>query len=216
MTGPAVVDALALVLLGLALLGVATRGLVASVRILAVQSATLALVAATVALDSGAPHMWAAFALTVAVRTIAVPTVLLRVLRAVELRRETRPLLSTRSALLVSIGLALVAFLVAGRLHLPGAFPSQHALAVSLALMLVGLLLMITRRKAISQVIGLITIENGIFLAGLIATLGLPLFVEIGVFLDLLVGVAVMAVFTLRINERFDTLNTDLLRQLRG
>ena len=72
---------------------------------------------------------------------------------------------------------------------------------------------MATRRKAISQLIGLITLENGVFLAGLIATLGLPLFVEIGIFFDLLVAVGVTAVLTLRINEQFDTMNTDLLRQ---
>jgi hydrogenase-4 component E len=75
---------------------------------------------------------------------------------------------------------------------------------------------MATRRKAISQLIGLITLENGIFLAGLIATLGLPLFVEIGIFFDLLVAVGVTAVLTLRINEQFDTMNTDELRRLRG
>ena len=88
---------------------------------------------------------------------------------------------------------------------------------MSLALTFIGLLLMATRRKAISQLIGLITLENGIFLAGiLIATLGLPLFVEIGIFFDLLVAVGVTAVLTLRINEQFDTMNTDELRRLRG
>ncbi|HEX9494832.1 MAG TPA: hydrogenase, partial [Candidatus Limnocylindria bacterium] len=84
------------------------------------------------------------------------------------------------------------------------------------SLTLLGLLLMSTRRKAISQVIGLITIENGVFLAGLGATLGLPLFVEIGVFFDLLIALTVLAVFSFRINEHFDTVNTDALRELRG
>ena len=93
---------------------------------------------------------------------------------------------------------------------------SSRGLPVSLALTFIGLLLMATRRKAISQLIGLITIENGIFLAGLIATLGLPFFVEIGVFFDLLVAVGVTAVLTMRINEHFDTVNTDELRRLRG
>ena len=125
-------------------------------------------------------------------------------------------LLSSRDALIVGVGLALTAYLAAGRLELTGAFPARQALPVSLALIFIGLLLMATRRKAISQLIGLITIENGIFLAGLIATLGLPLFVEIGIFFDLLVAVGVTAVLTLRINEQFDTMNTDELRRLRG
>jgi hydrogenase-4 component E len=212
----AVVDALAIVLLAVALFSVTMRGLVPGVWLLVVQSLLLAFVAATIGVSSGAAHMWAAALLTLAVRAVAVPVVLFRVLAAVALKRETRPLLSTRHALMVAVGLALVAYLAAGQLELTGAFPARQALPVSLALMFIGLLLMATRRKAVSQLIGLITLENGIFLAGLIATLGLPLFVEIGIFFDLLVAVGVTAVLTLRINEQFDTMNTDELRRLRG
>jgi hydrogenase-4 component E len=212
----AIVDGLALALLGVALFSVAMRGLVAGVWLLVVQSGLLALVAATIAFSSGAEHMWAAALLTLVVRAGAVPVVLFRVLDAVALRRETRPLLSTRNALILAVLLVLVAFFAAGRLDLSDAFPAHDALPVSLALTFIGLLLMATRRKAVSQLIGLITIENGIFLAGLIATLGMPLFVEIGVFFDLLVAVGVTAVLTLRINEHFDTVNTDELRRLRG
>lgn len=217
MTGAAaVVDALAIGLLALAFASVAMRGLVAGVWLLVAQSVLLSFVAATIAVASDVEHMWAAAVLTLAVRAGAVPAVLLLVLRTVALRRELRPILSTRVALIAAVGLVLVAFSASARLALPDAFPAQRALPVSLSLMFIGVLLMATRRKAISQLIGLITIENGVFLAGLIATLGLPLFVEIGVFFDLLVAVGVTAVLTLRINEHFDTLNTDELRRLRG
>ena len=212
----AVVDGLAIALLAVALFSVTVRGLVAGVWLLIVQSVLLSLVAAAIALWSGAAHMWAAALLTFTVRAIAVPAVLLWILRAVALRRETRPLLSTRHALVLAGALTLIAFFAAGRLKLSDAFPAHDALPVSFALIFVGLLLMATRRKAVSQLIGLITIENGIFLAGLIATLGMPLFVEIGIFFDLLVAVGVTAVLTLRINEHFDTMNTDQLRRLRG
>jgi len=210
------VDALAMALLTAALISVALRGLVSGIWLLVTQSVLLTLVAATIALWSGEPHMWAAAFLTLTVRAMAVPAVLFGVLRAVALRRETRPLLSTRYALILAVTLALVAFFAAGHLELSGAFPARNALPVSLALTFIGLLLMATRRKAVSQLIGLITIENGIFLAGLIATLGMPLFVEIGIFFDLLVAVGVTAVLTLRINEHFETMNTDELRRLRG
>ncbi len=214
--GSAVVDAISIALLVLAIASVAMRSLVAGVWLLVAQSVLLAAVAVTLAIASGVEHMWAAAALTLAVRAIAVPAVLLVVLRRVALRRELRPLLPTRSALLVAVGLTLVAFTAAGRLELSDAFPARQALPVSLSLTFIGVLLMATRRKAISQLIGLIVIENGIFLTGLIATLGLPLFVEIGVFFDLLVAVGVTAVLTMRINEHFDTVNTDRLRRLRG
>jgi hydrogenase-4 membrane subunit HyfE len=212
----AVVDGLAIALLAVAFFSVALRGLVSAVWLLVAQSILLAFVAATIGVSSGAAHMWAAALLTLVVRAFAVPAVLFRVLGAVALKRETRPLLSTRRALIIAVGLVLIAYVAAGRLELSDAFPARQALPVSLALTFIGLLLMATRRKAISQLIGLITIENGVFLAGLIATLGLPLFVEIGIFFDLLVAVGVTAVLTLRINEQFDTMNTDLLRKLRG
>ena len=165
----AVVDGLAIALLAVALFSVTVRGLVAGVWLLIVQSVLLSLVAAAIALWSGAAHMWAAALLTFTVRAIAVPAVLLWILRAVALRRETRPLLSTRHALMLAGALTLIAFFAAGRLKLSDAFPAHDALPVSFALIFVGLLLMATRRKAVSQLIGLITIENGIFLAGLIA-----------------------------------------------
>jgi hydrogenase-4 component E len=212
----AVVDGLAIALLAVAFFSVALRGLVSAVWLLVAQSILLAFVAATIGVSSGAAHMWAAALLTLVVRTFAVPAGLFRVLGAVALKRETRPLLSTRRALIIAVGLVLIAYVAAGRLELSDAFPARQALPVSLAQTFIGLLLMATRRKAISQLIGLITIENGVFLAGLIATLGLPLFVEIGIFFDLLVAVGVTAVLTLRINEQFDTMNTDLLRKLRG
>jgi hydrogenase-4 component E len=215
-SGSELVDGLALVLLASALASVAIRGLVTEVWLLVVQSAVLALVAATIALATGAAHMWLVAVLTVAVRAVIAPTLLFAILRRVHLRREARPVLSARLALLCGLGLVFLAFVAGGRLGLLEAFPSKNALPVGLALTLLGLLLMCTRRKAISQLIGLITIENGIFLAGLTATLGLPLFVELGVFFDLLVGVAVLGVLTFRINEHFDSVNTDALRELRG
>ncbi len=217
MTGAGgIVDGLAVALLVVALASVAVRGLVAGVWLLVVQSVLLSFVAAVIAISTGVAHMWLAAFLTLAVRAAAVPAVLLLVLRTVALKRELRPLLSTRTALVTGVALTLVAFSVAPRLALSGAFRAEEALPVSLALTFIGLLLMTTRRKAVSQLIGLITIENGIFLAGLIATLGLPLFVEIGIFFDLLVAVGVTAVLTMRINEHFDTVNTDELRRLRG
>jgi len=211
-----VVDAIAIALLAVALVSVANRGLVLGVWLLIVQSSLLALVAGTAAFASGAPHLWLAAALTFAARAVVGPAVLLRVISSIELRREVRPLVSTRAALILAVGLTLVAFLVAGDLRLTGAIPAREAIPASLSLTFVGLLLMATRRKAVSQLIGFITLENGIFLAGLIATHGLPLFVEIGVLFDLVVAVGVMGVFTLRINEHFDTVSTDRLRKLRG
>jgi hydrogenase-4 component E len=134
----------------------------------------------------------------------------------VRVRREVELVLSTPAALLLAVAAVLVAYRAAGTLNLPGAVPSQHALPVAVALVLIGLALMIGRKKALSQIAGLIIMENGVYLAALVATLGLPLAVELGVFFDLLIGVLLLGVFAYRINETFDTINTDRLRALRG
>jgi hydrogenase-4 membrane subunit HyfE len=211
-----VVDGLAMALLATGLLSVAARRLDNAVWLLVAQSLVLAATAGAIAVATGAWHVYAAAALTLLVKVIAIPLVLFRVLRAVQVRREVGLVLSTRAALLVAMLGVLVAYRAAGTLDLPGAVSSRHALPVALALMLIGLGLMIARRKALSQIAGLITMENGVYLAALVATYGLPLAVELGVFFDLLVGVLLLGVFAYRINQTFDTINTDRLRKLRG
>ncbi len=210
------VDSLAVVLLGIGLVSVAARRLDFAIWLVVAQSSTLAAIAITIAMATGAGHVYLAAGLTIAVKVVLIPLVLFRVLHDVRVRREVELALPTRSALLVAVAAVLVAYRSAGALALPGVIPSQHALPVAIALMLIGLGLMIGRKKALSQVAGLITMENGVYLATVVATAGLPLAVELGVFFDLLMGVLLLGVFAYRINQTFDTINTDRLRSLRG
>jgi hydrogenase-4 component E len=211
-----IVDALAVALLVTGLVSVAARRLDSAIWLLVVQGLLLAATGGAIAAVTGAPHVYAAAALTLVIKAVAIPAIMFRVLRAVRVRREVDLALSTRTSLLLAVAAVLVAYRATGTLDLPGAVPSQHALPVSVALLLIGLGLMIDRRKALSQVAGLIIMENGVYLAALVATLGLPLAVELGVFFDLLVGVLLLGVFAHRINQTFDTLNTNRLRALRG
>jgi hydrogenase-4 membrane subunit HyfE len=212
----AAVDALAMAVLATGLLSVAARRLQTAIWLLAAQGILLATTAAVIGLATGAAHVYVAAALTLGIKAVAIPAILFRVLRAVRIRREVELVLSTRAALLVALVCVLLAYRATGTLHLPGAVPSQHSLPVAVALVLIGLGLMIWRKKALSQIAGLIVMENGVYLAALVATLGLPVAVELGVFFDLLVGVLLLGVFTYRINQTFDTINTDRLRALRG
>ena len=218
LAGPlgSLVDLLVVPLLGLGLASVASYRLVTSTWLLALQSLLLAAVVFAIGLATGAWHVYAAGVLTLVVKVVIGPGVLLKALRGVRQRRELDPLLSRRSALLLATGLILVAYRAAGELRLPDAVASHHALPVSLALMLLGLFLMLSRRKALFQVVGLITMENGVYLAALVATHGLPLAVELAVFVDLLLGVVLMGVFVSRISESFESIDTDHLRTLRG
>ena len=212
----AIVDVLAVVLLATGLVSVAARRLDAAIWLLISQGILLAATAGAIAVATGAAHVYLAAALTLGIKAVVIPAILFRVLRAVRVRREVELVLSTRAALLAALVAVLLAYRAAGTLNLPGAVPSHHALPVAVALVLIGLGLMIGRRKALSQIAGLIIMENGVYLAALVATLGLPIAVELGVFFDLLVGVLLLGVFAYRINQTFDTINTDRLRALRG
>jgi hydrogenase-4 component E len=210
------VDGQAVLMVALAFGLVATRRLASAIWLLTFQSLGLAGISFAIAISTGALHVYAASVLTVLIKGVAVPLILTVVLKRLRIRREVEPVLPTRLALLVGVALVLVAYHAAGALGLPGVVSSRHALPVSLALILIGLFLMVGRRKALSQVIGLITMENGVYLAALVATYGLPLAVELGVFFDLLVGLLLMGVFVNRISDSFESINTDRLGSLKG
>ena len=82
-------------------------------------------------------------------------------------------------------------------------------------MMLIGLFIMMTRKKGVTQIIGLLTMENGLFLSGLAITYGMPLIVEVGIFFDIMVAAMILGVFVFRINQTFETINIDELRSLR-
>jgi hydrogenase-4 membrane subunit HyfE len=209
------VDALAACLLFSALLIVATPRLPNGLAALTLQSALLAGLAFVIAIATGAAHVYIAALLTLAVKVIIGPMVMVRVLSRVRQHKEEPVILSTRVAVVLALGLVFVAYESVGRFELPGAVHSQHALPVSVALMLLGLYLMVIRRKAMFQIFGLLTMENGVYLAALVATFGLPMAVELAVFFDVLVGLLIMGVFVSRISESIETINTDRLSRLR-
>jgi hydrogenase-4 component E len=96
-------------------------------------------------------------------------------------------------------------------IHVP-----DDALAAAVSLILTGASLMVSRKKALMQVLGILVLENGIFVAALITTFGMPLVIEIGIFFDILIGLLLMGIFTFRISDTFDHLDVSKLRKLRG
>ena len=187
-----------------------------AIGLLAVQGALLTAVAGTTALVEPGLHTVLAVLVTFAVKVVAIPLVLRHSLRPVKLKQEVDFVISPRLALLAAIALVFVAYYVAGPLQILDERFSRNALPAALALLLIGLFCMLTRKAALSQVIGLVCLENGIFFAAIVATNGLPLAVELGVAIDLLIGVVVMAEVSRELHRTFDTINTDRLRSLRG
>ncbi len=215
-TAHGLLDSLALLLLATALGLVLVRRLDNAIRLLAGQGVLLACAAATVAMSSGDLHSFAAMIITVAIKAVVVPGILLSALREVRIKREIEAVVAPRIALVLAIGLVLVAYYVASPLAVAGEFATRNALPAALSMLLLGLLTMLIRKKALSQVAGIVAMENGLYLMAVVATNGLPLAVELGVAVDLAVGVLVMGFLARLIHRTFDSINTDLLQMLRG
>ena len=184
-----------------------------SIQILMVQSVAVAMACVWSGLEAEAFHTYIAAILTVVIKVWMIPYALFRVVKRLRDERESNPILSPNQT---SLAAALVLAVAYGFLDeaLPGV--SRDILAGALAVFLIGLLIMITRRQAVLQIIGLIMMENGIYLLGLSMTKGLPLIIEFGVFFDVLIAVIVLGILTWRLKLSFMTTDTSVLRKLKG
>jgi hydrogenase-4 component E len=213
-----IIDAAALGLILLALLGTIARRLEQAIWLLAGQGVLLGVAALAAAMAEDSWRAWAAFMVALVVKAVAVPFMLFHVLRRVALRHEVETVVPFKLAFPLALGLVLVAYYAIEPFTKSaiGGFDAPNALPAALALLLLGLFTMVTRKKALTQVIGLVTMENGLYLAAVAATRGLPFAVEFGVALDVLTAVALMGLVIHEINSLFGSINTDRLRSLRG
>jgi hydrogenase-4 component E len=219
--GEKVVTMLAAVVLVLQIAMVGQRWIVTNIRIFAAQSFFLAVIAAIIAWFNNAPHIYTAAALTFLVKVILVPVLLEALVNRIKIRKEIEPILNVPLSVVIAGGLTLVGYLVAEALYSPeqsGVRPGlgHNMLAVAISLFLIGFFMMINRRKALTQVLALLSLENGLFLAAISLTYGMPLVVEIGVLFDVLVAVMVLGILVYRIRESFESMDVSRLRRLRG
>jgi hydrogenase-4 component E len=207
---------MAALMLVVQLLMVVQRMLLTNIRLFAIQSLLLAGIATVVASAHHAGHVYVVAVLTIVGKVLFLPWLLNRLVRRIQITQEIEPLLSAPTSMLVCGGLTLLGYIVA-RPFTSLERLGHNTLAVAITLLLTGLFLMIDRRKAITQVLALLTIENGVTLAAAALTsYGMPLVVELGIFFDVLVAVMVLGILVYRIRESFASMDTSKLNQLRG
>ena len=206
----------AAVMLVLQLLLVVQKMLLTNIRLFALQSLMLSAIAAVVAFYYNATHIYIVAVLTLVGKVIFLPWLLNRIVRRIKIVEEIEPLVNAPTSMLICGGLTLLGYLVARPFTTLEKLGS-NTLAVAIALLLTGFYLMINRRKAISQVLALLTIENGVMLAAVaLTTYGMPLVVELGIFFDVMVAVMVLGILVYRIRESFASMDTSKLDQLKG
>lgn len=181
------------------------------------QSIVLAAITALIGSITGLWELYIAAGLTLLIKAIIIPKILLRITGklTLEIRTEISPYISIRASVLISAMLVALAYFLTQQISLKTDNVAGTFLPVSVSLFLIGLFVMIVRKKALSQVVGLLILENGLFLFATTLTHGLSLLIEIGIFVDILVGIVISAILMSRINYTFDSLSVENLESLR-
>lgn len=191
------------------------RELAALVRLLAVQGVLLAALAALLGVREGNSELYLVAIGMLALKAVVLPAVLRKVLRDTGDARDGEPLVNVAASLLAAALLILLAYAISRPLVALAPSPTTSALPVGLAMVFLGFFVLVTRRRALSQVVGFLLLDNGITATAFLATAGVPLIVELGVSLDLLLVVLVLQVLTARMRLKFGRTDLDDLRELR-
>lgn len=210
------INLLAAGMLVLQLLMVVQRMLLTTIRLFALQSLLLAGIAAIVAYYHNAAHVYWVAGLTLVGKVFFLPWLLNRLVRRIQIHQEIEPLLNSTASMVLCGAFTLLGYIVA-RPFTSLERLGNNTLGIAITLLLTGFFLMCNRRKAITQVLALLSVENGVMLAAVaLTTYGMPLVVELGVFFDVLVAVMVLGILVYRIRETFASMDVSKLSQLRG
>ena len=168
-----------------------------------------------VAYTTGQSHLWYSAGITLVLKVALLPWILHRLIRRLNVKWDVEGLINIPTTMLIGIVLVILSFNVALPISQVAGTITKGTLGIALASVLLAFLMMITRSKAVPQVIGFLAMENGLFFAATAATYGMPMVVELGIALDVLVGVVILGVFFFQIRERFDSLDIRHLEKLK-
>lgn len=199
-----------------AFLMVGQKALFTAIRLYGAQSLLLGVVAVAMAVSEHHADLYVTAALTVILKGILIPWFLMRVIDRIGIHREIEPFLNVPASLLVCLGLTVVGYRVSTGFPVGARGVSHHLIGVALSMLLIGLFLMVTRKKAVTQILALLTVENAVFLVALGVTSGMPLVVELGISFDVLLAVLVLGILVHRIVARFESMDVSRLSKLKG
>jgi len=175
----------------------------------------LSALTAAAAFMTGEAHLYAASLVTFFSKGVLIPLFLRKIVKQIKATHDVEPYISNALSLAISSMLVIVVYASLKKgIFVTGL--SENVLQISIAVMLIGLFIMITRKKAVIQVIGLLFMENGLFLSGFALTFGMPLIIELGVLFDMLMGIIILGIFLIQIKKSFASSDLDKLTILKG
>jgi hydrogenase-4 component E len=199
-----------------AYLMVGQKALFTTIRLYGLQSVFLGVVALTNAFSEGRNELFVTAGMTIALKGVLIPYFLMRVIDRIGIHREIEPFLNVPASLLLCLGLTVVGYRVSTGFPEGATGVSHHLIGVALSMLLIGLFLMVTRKKAITQILALLTVENAVFLVAVGVTSGMPFIVELGISFDVILAVLVLGVLVRRIVGRFESMDVSRLSKLKG
>jgi hydrogenase-4 component E len=194
---------------------IAQRRVLTLIHLFALQGATLVASTAVVGYVTHQPHLYISAVLTLVLKVFVIPWLLHRVIDRLSVRWEFEGLINIPTTMLIGIVLVVFSFNLALPISQLASTVTRATLGIAMASVMLSFLMMITRRKAIPQVIGFLSMENGLFFAATSATYGMPMVVELGIALDVLVGMLILGVFFFQIREQFDSLDLKHFEKLK-
>ena len=194
---------------------ISQRRILSLVHLYTSQGVALVLATVTVAYLTNQPHLFYSAGITLVLKVLLIPTMLHRVIDRLDVRWDVEPLINIPTTMLIGIVLVVFAFNLALPISQLSSSIARSTLGIALACVLLSFMMMIVRAKALPQVIGFLAMENGLFFAATAATNGMPMIVELGIALDVLVGALILGVFMFQIREQFDSLDIRHLERLK-
>jgi len=209
------INLLAAVLLLIVFAMLSQRRILSLINLFALQGFVLALSTFVVAYTTAQHHLYYSAALTLLLKVLVLPWLLHRLIRKLNVKWDVETLINIPTTMLVGIALVIFAFNLADPITQLAQGITRGLIGIALASVLLSLLMMLTRRKAISQVVAFLSLENGLFFAATSATQGMPLVVELGIALDVLVATFIFGIFFFQIRETFDSLDLTHMEKLK-
>ncbi|MBI4387840.1 MAG: formate hydrogenlyase [Candidatus Omnitrophica bacterium] len=195
---------------------IASPQLLSCVRFYALHSLSLAVITALIAYGNHVEHLIVPAILTLVLKTWVIPQIFFKLTRRLGVHREIESYINIPFSLVLSTLLVFAAYYTTGDLKVLRPVFSNEFIPLAIATILIGMLMMATRKNAVSQVLGLLLLENGLFLMAVTMTFGMPLLVELGIFFDVLVGAIIMGIFVFKIRNAFEGIDVDDLTVLKG
>ncbi|GAA4325789.1 hypothetical protein GCM10023144_08480 [Pigmentiphaga soli] len=206
---------LAAVMLLLSFAMLSQRRVLSLIHLYTLQGLTLVLANLVLGFVTGDTELYVSAGLTLLLKVFVIPWILYKLVRRLKVEADVEPLLNIASTLLLGIVLVIVAFNVSLPISLLSSSAARGTLGIALACVLLSFMMLITRARAIAQVIGFLSMENALFFAAAAATSGMPMIIELGIGLDVLVGILILGVFMFQIREQFDSLDIRHLEKLK-